>query len=75
LLLEEFPGQARLPDDRLERANPKFTVIWYGDRERRGFDTALHHDVAAPLADLHESVLRQDPAGVAPGQDAEPTQP
>ena len=66
LFLEHRSGELRLADDRQERAASNFAVVRYGHRDRRGLDVALHHYVAATLADLDEAMLGEDAADGTP---------
>jgi len=58
----------------LKCANTQFGVIWdwYGNRCTR--QALLHHDMAAALPHLKESMVRKDRTNLAPGEDMELTQ-
>src|SRR5437667_7434086 len=62
-----------LTDDRQESSDGELSVI--GDRDcRRAIEgPALHDDVTPSTPNIGESVLLQNPADVAPGEDAKST--
>ena len=73
-MLEELAWQSGLADDRLQRADADLVVQRDGHRYGRRFRALLHDDMTAALPDLLEPLLHQQPAKLAAGEDAEPTQ-
>jgi len=63
--LEKRPRQARLTDDRAERAGLPFVVGWNRNGDGGVFGASLHDDMTAPTTHLGEAMLVQDAADFA----------
>lgn len=60
-----------MPNDGLQRSDPKLRVIRNWDCDGTEIGTPLHHDVASALTDESKTVLFEDAADVSSGKDAE----
>src|SRR5208337_2682060 len=74
LCLKLAAGYARLPNDRLQRADPNLRMI----RHRHGYCCVrkffLHDNMTATLSDDSEPMPRKDIADFLPGKDPQLTQ-
>lgn len=50
-----------LPDDRLQRADREFAVIWNWNRDAASIRAALHDDMTSAPAHFDETVPLKDP--------------
>lgn len=67
-------GNTGLADNGLQRADADFSVIGYGDSDGRVGKSFLHNHVAAPLANLNESMAGQNGANLPVRQNTQLTQ-
>ena len=73
-LLEQMPGQPRLPDDRLDGAGAQFPMVGHRHGESASFHKPLHDDVASPPSYLREALLGQDSTNLPARQHPQLTQ-
>jgi len=67
--LKLSPRYPRLPDDRSQRSDTNFSVIWHGHCRGSFVGQPLHHDMAASLADLPDAVYFKNGTHFSPSQD------
>lgn len=64
-LFERGLVQLALSNDRHQRADAEFFVVWYGNGGRRVRQLLLHDDMTSALADLFETMFPKDRADLA----------
>jgi hypothetical protein len=57
LAFERRADDAALTNDRLQRSDSEFRMVWYRDRNGAEIGVSLHDDVASSVADLLKTVL------------------
>ena len=72
---EDLLCYLRLPDDRAQGALSKFSMIWHDYSNGGSFQLALHHNVAATLANIGEAMGLKDSTYLLAGKNAKLTQP
>lgn len=74
LRLELTPRHAGHSNDRLERSDAKFLVIWDGNGHGSPGHILLHYDVASAPSNFHEAMPSQNRTSLLARDDAQLTQ-